>query len=87
MEAYREPEEPSRELLKITNESREEYMARVRDVPVHLGRLRHLSGDTWTYGFYKYSDDQYEPCMFPNGTWVGSPEEAFDIGAHYLQDI
>jgi hypothetical protein len=84
MEAYREPEEPSRELLKVLKLSRDDYLARGRNVPVHLGRLRHLAGDRWSYAFYKYSDEKYEPCTFPNGTWFGSPEEAFDIGARYL---
>jgi hypothetical protein len=87
MEAYREPEEPDPQLLRILKESREVYMDRVRNVPVHLGRLRHLSGDRWTYAFYKYSDEKYELCTFPNGTWFGSPEEAFDVGARYLRSM
>ncbi|PYO57360.1 MAG: hypothetical protein DMD83_09565 [Candidatus Rokuibacteriota bacterium] len=35
--------------------------------------------------FYTYSNERYEPCTFPNGTFHGTPEEAFDVGAVYLQ--
>jgi len=31
-----------------------------------------------------YSNEKYTPYMFPNGDWLGTVEEAFDIGAVYL---
>jgi len=37
----------------------------------------------WTY---TYSNEKYEPCFFNNGTFQGTPEEAFDTAAVYLQD-
>jgi hypothetical protein len=36
--------------------------------------------------FYTYSNEKYEPCLFNNGTFEGTPEEAFDTAAVYLQD-
>ena len=33
-----------------------------------------------------YSSEKYEPCFFDNGTFHGTPEEAFDTAAVYLQD-
>lgn len=54
--------------------------------PIHLVRLRYFSGrDAWTLAFYTYSHEKYEPCMFPDGTLHGTPEDAFDIGAVYLE--
>ena len=37
--------------------------------------------------FYTYSNEKYEPCMFRNGTFVGTPEEAFEIAAIYLKAL
>ena len=34
--------------------------------------------------FYTYSHEKYEPCVFHNGGWHGTPEEAFDTSAVYL---
>ncbi len=36
--------------------------------------------------FFAYSSEKYEPCLFPNGTWEGTVEEAFDSSAIYLDD-
>jgi len=33
---------------------------------------------------YTYSHEKYEPCMFSNGTFQGTPEEAFEMAAIYL---
>jgi hypothetical protein len=53
--------------------------------PIHLCRLRYFSGhDKWSLAFYTYSHEKYEPCVFHSGEWLGTPEEAFDIGSVYL---
>jgi hypothetical protein len=68
-------------------ESREEYIARMRGIPKHLCRLRYFGDeDSWTFAFYTYSHEKYEPCVFDNGTFYGTPEEAFETAAVYLQD-
>jgi hypothetical protein len=36
--------------------------------------------------FYTYSHERYEPCAFADGSFHGTLEDAFDIGAVYLQD-
>lgn len=54
--------------------------------PVHLVRLRYFGDDDrWSLAFYTYSHERYEPCMFPDGSSQGTPEDALDIGAVYLQ--
>ncbi|HUU30403.1 MAG TPA: hypothetical protein VM123_21580 [archaeon] len=55
-------------------------------MPTHLCRLRyHGNEDSWAMAFYKYSDEKYEPSFFNNGTFHGTPEEAFETSAVYLQ--
>jgi hypothetical protein len=66
------------------NETREQYIERLRNTPTHLCRLRHFDIYRWSVAFYTYSNEKYSSCVFPNGDWFGSPEEAFDIGAVYL---
>ena len=61
------------------------YVEPHSDVPLHLCRLRYFRDEeAWSMAFYTYSHEKYEPCMFGNGTWHGTPEEAFEIGAMYL---
>jgi hypothetical protein len=50
-----------------------------------LGRLRYFGPDTLSLDFYTYSNDRYEPCMFPNGQWFGSLEDAIAICELYLE--
>jgi hypothetical protein len=86
IDAYVEPEPPSRRLLRVLHETREEYFNRVRQIPLHLCRLRYFGGrKIWSIAFYTYSDERYELCTFPNGTFYGTPEEAFEVGAVYLR--
>lgn len=54
--------------------------------PLHLVRLRYFgSDDRWSVAFYTYSHERYEPCAFVDGRFEGTPEDAFDIGAVYLE--
>src|SRR5258706_445119 len=55
--------------------------------PFHLVRLRFFGDeDRWTLAFYTYSHEKYEPSVFHNGTFQGTPEDALDVGAVYLSD-
>jgi hypothetical protein len=86
IDAYVEPEPPSRKLLRVLEETRDQYLHRVRAIPLHLCRLRYFGGaKTWSMAFYTYGNERYEPCTFPNGTFYGTPEEAFEVGAAYLR--
>ena len=86
IDAYVEPEPPSRRLLGVLHETREQYLKRMRDVPLHPCRLRYFGGrKVWSMAFYTYSHERYEPCTFPNGTFYGTPEEALEVGAVYLR--
>ena len=65
-----------------------EERAQIEATPTHLCRLGYLGrADRWTFAFFKYSDEKYEPSFLPSGASVGTPEEAFDCAAVvYLQD-
>jgi hypothetical protein len=55
--------------------------------PLHLCRLRYMGGrepKAWSVDFYTYSHEKYEPCVFASGEFLGTPEEALEIGAEYL---
>lgn len=67
-------------------ETREQCLQRLRDTPTHLCRLRYFSVDNWSMAFYAYSSDKYEPCVFDTGEWTGTPEQALDTSAVYLND-
>lgn len=67
-------------------ESREELIERLRNTPTHLCRLRYFGENKgWSFAFYAYSSEKYKLCMFANGTFFGTPEEAFEQSAMYLQ--
>lgn len=86
IDAYTEPEEPSAELLKITGETREHYLERMRAMPTHLCRLRYFGDEeAWGLAFYTYSNERYEFCVFHSGSFFGPVEEGFDVGAVYLR--
>jgi hypothetical protein len=86
MDAFCEPDRPTSSDLRTLGMTLDEYVRRGRSTPIHLCRLRYFGGrDRWSVAFFAYSHERYEPCLFPTGEVFGTPEEAFDIGAVYLQ--
>ncbi len=68
-------------------ETKEEYLERLRNTPVHLCRLRYFGDDRWGFAFYTYSNEKYQLSMYPNGNFIGTPEEAFiTSGMAYLNE-
>lgn len=85
IDAYVEPDVPKSRKGPFPDETREEYVERLRNTPLHLCRLLyHGNEDAWSVAFYTYSQEKYERSMFPNGTDTGPPEDAFDVGAMYF---
>ena len=86
IDAYTEPEVTPDFPPPHFAETREQYVEGLRNTPIHLCRLRYFGNeDRWSMAFYTYSHETYEPCFFKNGTFHGTPEEAFETGAVYLQ--
>lgn len=87
VDAYIEPFVPEKDFNeKLYGCTRGERIEFLRKVPTHLCRLRY-SGDIekCAMAFYTYSNNKYEPSIFNNGTFLGTPEEAFETSAVYLQ--
>ena len=49
-----------------------------------LCRLCYMGKNRWSSAFYKYSNERYEPCMLPMGSFSGPLEEAFSVCEVYL---
>jgi hypothetical protein len=87
IDVYTEPHVPPDFPPPNWPESREEHLERLRNTPTHLCRLRYFGDeDRWSMAFYTYSHETYEPCFFDTGSDHGTPEEAFETAAVYLQD-
>lgn len=84
IDAYQEPQVDRTHPTTSFGETRKKYIERMRKTPTHLCRLRHFSIEQWSVAFYTYSHEKYEPCVYPDGSWFGSMEDAFEIGATYL---
>jgi hypothetical protein len=88
IDAFVEPAVPTQKQLRALGETREQYLGRLRDAPIHLCRLRYFGDEnTWSLAFFTYSNERYEPCVFHNGRSHGTPEEALDVGAVHLQEL
>jgi len=68
-------------------ETREEYVERLRNAPIHLCRLRYFGDDKWGFAFYTYSYEKYELSVYDDGQFTGKAERAFLISANlYLTE-
>ncbi len=86
VDAYVEPSLPEGWPPKNLGETREEMIERLRNTPTHLCRLRYFGDEErWGFGFYTYSHEKYEMSVFPDGDFLGKPEDAFRASAMYLE--
>ena len=87
IDAYTEPQVSERWPPPDWPEPRDVYIERLRNTPTHLCRLRYFGReDEWGFAFYTYSHEKYELSMFDNGTFFGTPEDAFRLAAIYLNN-
>ena len=85
IDAYTEPDVAEGWPPPGHGETREQMIARLRNTPTHLCRLRYFGGDDrWGFAFYTYSNDKYELAMFPSGDFFGTPEDALEASSVYL---
>ena len=84
IDAYTEPDVP-RGRVSPGGESREEWIERLRNTPTHLCRIRYFGNeDRWSFAFYTYAHEKYEPSFLISGETQGTPEEAFETSARFL---
>ncbi len=82
IDAYEEPQEMPGWPPEHWPESKEEFLERLRNTPLHLCRLRYFGDEErWGFAFYTYSNETYELSILPSGDFYGTPEEAFDTAA------
>jgi hypothetical protein len=63
-------------------ETREAYLERYRNTPLHLCRLRYFGDEEkWGFGFFTYSNEKYSLSVFDDGSFFGTPEDAFESAA------
>ena len=86
IDAYTEPYISEGFDPKDFGETREEYIERLRSLPIHLCRLRYFGDEEkWSMAFFTYSNEKYQPSVFNNGSFHGSSEEAFESSSMYLE--
>lgn len=81
IDAFQEPAPPRRDLLAALGETKAQYLERLRSIPIHLCRLRYFSDERWSLAIYTYSHERYETSVFPDGEFLGTPEQAFELCA------
>ncbi len=86
IDAYLEPNVPENFDPELYGgKSREERIEFMRNQPTYLCRIRFFGDkEEWSMAYYSYGKMNYDPCFFNDGSWFGTPEEAFDASAMYL---
>lgn len=44
-----------------------------------LCRLRYFNQHGWSLALFTYSNEKYEPCIFPDGKWEGTLKAALEL--------
>jgi len=84
IDAYTEPDVP-RAMKPPTGETRKEWLDRLRNTPIHLCRIRYFGDEErWSFAWYTYAHERYEPSFLITGKDQGTPEEAFETSAFAL---
>jgi len=66
------------------SETRDQWLDRLRNTPLHLCRIRYFGNeDRWSFAWYTYAHEKYEPSFLITGEDQGTPEEAFATAAHF----
>ena len=83
IDVYTEPDLP-RGVAPPTGETRAQWIERLRNTPTHLCRIRYFGNeDRWSFAWYTYSHEKYEPSFLITGEDHGTPEEAFETSARF----
>src|SRR5579863_3146885 len=83
IDAYTEPDVPDG-WTPLNGETRDQWLDRLRRAPTHLCRIRYFGNeDRWSFAFYTYAHEKYEPSFLMSGEDHGTPEEAFETSAMF----
>ena len=81
IDAFCEPDVPEGWPPESWQVTREEYIEKLRNSPLHICRLRYFGEDRWGFGFFSYANEKYEASFYPDGSFIGKPEDAFVTAA------
>ena len=56
------------------------------EIRQQLCRLRHFDLEKWSIALFTWSNERYEPCIFPTGEWFGTLEECVSLGGSFLSE-
>jgi hypothetical protein len=66
-------------------ETRDQWKESLRNTPTHLCRIRYFGDeDGWSFAWYTYAHEKYEPSFLITRKEHGTPEEAFETSAHFF---
>jgi hypothetical protein len=84
IDVYTEPGVP-RGTASPAGETPEQWIERLRNTPTHVCRIRYFGNeDRWSFAWYTYAHEKYEPGFPITEEDQGTPEEAFETSAHFL---
>jgi len=81
---YTDPD-PPKGWRPVGGETRDHWVERMRNTPTHLCRIRYFGDENrWSFAWYTYAHEKYEPSFLITGDAHGTPEEAFETSAQFL---
>jgi hypothetical protein len=84
IDAYVEPYVP-RESGPPAGQKRSEWIEGLRNTTIHICRIRYFGNeDRWSFAWYTYAHEKYEPAFLITGADQGTPEEACEAAALFL---
>ena len=84
VDVFSEPDAPKGS-APPRGEARDAWIERLRNTPLHLFRIRYFgNADRWSFAWYTYAHEKYEPSILITGDDHGTPEEAFETSARFL---
>jgi len=84
IDAYSEPG-ITRGMRPPPGETLAKWIERLRNTPTHLCRIRYFGDeDRWSFAWYTYAHEKYQPSFLITGEDHGTPEEAFETSAHFF---
>jgi hypothetical protein len=83
IDVYTEPDVPLG-AAPPPGETRDQWIDRLQNTPMHLCRIRYFGNeDRWSFAWYSYAHEKYEPSFLMSGEGQGTPEEAFETSAQF----
>jgi len=83
IDAYTEPDVEG--FSPPPGETRDQWIEGLRNTPTHLCRIRYFGDENrWSFAWYTYAHEKYEPSFLITGEDHGTPEEAFETSAQFL---